>query len=165
MARHVREVPSATFAQQQNSPLFDDLVGRASSVGGTAMPRVLAVLRLMTSSSLVGTCTGRSAGLAPSVRNRTVMLLYFLGLAELLFAFSISQFELHLDWQKLMLEPWAPRAWQTFVHLAAQSCAKASGEFPAVTIDTTRANPRKNFFMQMSPLRIVGVPTYGAVYL
>src|SRR6188768_1837472 len=35
---------------------------RASSVGGTSMPSVLAVLRLMTVSYLVGACTGRSAG-------------------------------------------------------------------------------------------------------
>jgi hypothetical protein len=38
---------------------------RASSVGGTLRPRVLAVLRLRTSSSLVGCNTGRSAGFVP----------------------------------------------------------------------------------------------------
>ncbi len=38
---------------------------RASSVDGTSMPSVLAVLRLMTSSYLVGACTGRSAGFSP----------------------------------------------------------------------------------------------------
>src|SRR5262245_59610909 len=38
---------------------------RASSVGGTSMPSALAVLRLMTSSYLVGACTGRSAGFSP----------------------------------------------------------------------------------------------------
>src|SRR5207302_1871277 len=38
---------------------------RASSVRGTVRPSALAVLRLMTSSNLVGCCTGRSAGLAP----------------------------------------------------------------------------------------------------
>src|SRR5262249_36765327 len=38
---------------------------RASSVGGTSMPSVFAVLRLITSSNLVGCSTGRSAGLAP----------------------------------------------------------------------------------------------------
>src|SRR5262245_48981255 len=37
----------------------------ASSVGGTSRPRALAVLRLMTSSYLVGACTGRSAGFSP----------------------------------------------------------------------------------------------------
>src|SRR5262249_5849082 len=38
---------------------------RASSVGGTSRPSALAVLRLMTSSKLVGSSTGRSEGLAP----------------------------------------------------------------------------------------------------
>src|SRR5262249_37592934 len=38
---------------------------RASSVGGIVNPSALAVLRLMTSSYLVGACTGSSAGFAP----------------------------------------------------------------------------------------------------
>ena len=38
---------------------------RASSVGGTSRPSALAVLRLMTSSNLVGCTTGRSVGFAP----------------------------------------------------------------------------------------------------
>ena len=38
---------------------------RARSVGGTSRPITLAVLRLMTSSSLVGNSIGRSPGLAP----------------------------------------------------------------------------------------------------
>src|SRR5262245_9463901 len=38
---------------------------RASNVGGISRPSALAVLRLMTSSYLVGFCTGRSAGLSP----------------------------------------------------------------------------------------------------
>src|SRR5262245_6162232 len=38
---------------------------RASRVGGISSPRALAVLRLMTSSYLVGACTGRSAGFSP----------------------------------------------------------------------------------------------------
>ena len=37
----------------------------ASSVGGTSRPSALAVLRLITSSYLVGACTGRSPGFAP----------------------------------------------------------------------------------------------------
>src|SRR5262249_54313293 len=37
----------------------------ASSIGGTSRPSALAVLRLMTSSNLIGCTTGRSAGLAP----------------------------------------------------------------------------------------------------
>ena len=38
---------------------------RARSDGGTLRPSALAVLRLMTSSYLVGACTGRSAGFSP----------------------------------------------------------------------------------------------------
>src|SRR5262249_19337138 len=38
---------------------------RASSVGGTSRPSALAVLRLITSSYLVGACTGRSTTLPP----------------------------------------------------------------------------------------------------
>ena len=37
----------------------------ASKEGGTVRPSVFAVLRLTTSSYLVGACTGRSAGFAP----------------------------------------------------------------------------------------------------
>src|SRR5262249_43424916 len=37
----------------------------ASKVEGTSMPRALAVLRLTTSSYLVGACTGSSAGFSP----------------------------------------------------------------------------------------------------
>src|SRR5262245_60834666 len=38
---------------------------RASSVAGISRPRPLAVLRLITSSYLVGACTGSSTGLSP----------------------------------------------------------------------------------------------------
>src|SRR4051812_14141670 len=38
---------------------------RASSVAGTSMPSALAVVRLITSSNLVGCSTGRSPGFAP----------------------------------------------------------------------------------------------------
>src|SRR5262249_12281632 len=38
---------------------------RASSVGGISRPSAFAVLRLITSSYLVGACTGRSAGFSP----------------------------------------------------------------------------------------------------
>jgi hypothetical protein len=41
------------------------LSARASSMGGTVRPSALAVLRLRTSSNLVGCSTGKSAGLAP----------------------------------------------------------------------------------------------------
>jgi hypothetical protein len=37
----------------------------ASSAGGTVRPSAFAVLRLITSSNLVGCCTGRSAGFSP----------------------------------------------------------------------------------------------------
>src|SRR6516164_3956033 len=43
---------------------------RASSVDGTSSPNALAVLRLMTNSYLVGSMTGRSAGLASPLRIR-----------------------------------------------------------------------------------------------
>src|SRR5437879_628881 len=38
---------------------------RASTASGTSMPSALAVFRLITSSYLVGACTGRSAGFSP----------------------------------------------------------------------------------------------------
>jgi hypothetical protein len=38
---------------------------RASSDGGTVRPSVLAVLRFITSTYLIGACTGRSAGFSP----------------------------------------------------------------------------------------------------
>ena len=44
---------------------------RASSDCGTSSPSALAVLRLMTSSYLVGACTGRSAGFSP-LRMRSI---------------------------------------------------------------------------------------------
>ena len=40
---------------------------RASNAGATLRPSVLAVLRLMTSSTLVACCTGRSAGFSPLI--------------------------------------------------------------------------------------------------
>src|SRR5215510_13085224 len=41
---------------------------RASTDGGTSRPSALAVLRLITSSYLVGACTGKSAGFLPYLR-------------------------------------------------------------------------------------------------
>src|SRR5262245_22234323 len=38
---------------------------RASRLGGISIPSAFAVLRLITSSYLVGACTGRSAGFVP----------------------------------------------------------------------------------------------------
>jgi hypothetical protein len=49
---------------------------RASSIGGTSRPSALAVLRLTTSSNLVGCCTGRSAGLVPLANAMAAVLLY-----------------------------------------------------------------------------------------
>jgi hypothetical protein len=44
-----------------------------SNVGGTVRPSAFAVLRLNTSSNLVGCCTGRLAGFSP-LRRRPVYL-------------------------------------------------------------------------------------------
>jgi hypothetical protein len=44
---------------------------RPSTVAGISRPRAFAVLRLMTSSYLVGACTGRSAGFSP-LRMRSI---------------------------------------------------------------------------------------------
>src|SRR5262245_26342567 len=53
---------SRPFAPQQNDPIYSiTSSARASSVGGTVKPSAFAVLRLMTSSYLVGACTGRWA--------------------------------------------------------------------------------------------------------
>jgi hypothetical protein len=38
---------------------------RASSTGGISRPSVFAVLRLITNSNFVGSCTGKSVGFAP----------------------------------------------------------------------------------------------------
>src|SRR5262249_30338838 len=53
-----------TFALQQISYSITSSA-RASTLSGTLRPSALAVLRLMTSSYLVGACTGRSAGFSP----------------------------------------------------------------------------------------------------
>src|SRR5262249_38348824 len=47
---------------------------RASSEAGTVSPSAFAVLRLMSSSNLVGTCTGRSAGLTPNRRQAPALV-------------------------------------------------------------------------------------------
>ena len=44
---------------------FDHLVGAGEQGCGTLRPSAFAVLRLITSSCLVGACTGRSAGFSP----------------------------------------------------------------------------------------------------
>src|SRR5712671_2396476 len=54
-----------THAPQQFNSYSTTSSARASSDGGTSRPSALAVLRLITSSYLVGVCTGRSAGFSP----------------------------------------------------------------------------------------------------
>jgi len=73
--RHVRFTPESGHVQsKEECPLRAKSghrrysitsLARASNVGGTVRPSALAVLRLITSSYLVGTCTGRSAGFSP----------------------------------------------------------------------------------------------------
>src|SRR5215510_4028653 len=58
------ERPSCGRAKQRDElPPLHSITSsaRASSVGGIVKPRAIAVLRLTTSSYLVGACTGRSA--------------------------------------------------------------------------------------------------------
>ena len=58
--KDVRYVPKADIALYSITSL-----ARASTDGGTVRPSALAVFRLITSSYLVGACTGRSAGFSP----------------------------------------------------------------------------------------------------
>src|SRR5262249_48698468 len=51
--------------EEEGPPLHSTTSARARIEGGTVMSSALAVLRLTTSSNLVGCCTGKSAGLAP----------------------------------------------------------------------------------------------------
>src|SRR5216110_1952098 len=66
MRRAATTCATKTFAIDPYPPsadlLLDHLVGDASGVGGTSIPRVRAVCRLITSSNLVGRITGRSEG-------------------------------------------------------------------------------------------------------
>src|SRR5262249_10261201 len=67
-ARSRRDRPCSRPADERDElapPHSITSSARASSVGGTSRPSVLAVLRLITSSYLVGACTGRSAGFSP----------------------------------------------------------------------------------------------------
>src|SRR6266487_6943167 len=62
------ERPRSRAAEQCNefaAPHSITSSARASRLSGTVRPRALAVLRLITSSYLVGACTGRSAGFSP----------------------------------------------------------------------------------------------------
>src|SRR5262249_53679677 len=68
LLRPRRNRPRSRAAEQRDErPARHSITSsaRASSVGGTSRPSVLAVFRLITSSNLVGCCTGRSAGFAP----------------------------------------------------------------------------------------------------
>src|SRR5262249_27953152 len=69
LLRARRERPRCRRASEQRyeiAPLHSiTSSARASSVGGTSRPSALAVFRLITSSYLVGACTGRSAGFSP----------------------------------------------------------------------------------------------------
>ena len=56
---------SALCQKRTSAILFDHLVGAGEHDGGMVRPSALAVLRLITSSYLVGACTGRSAGFSP----------------------------------------------------------------------------------------------------
>jgi len=64
--RHVRFVskPAVSNRSKQRSYSITSSA-RASSVGGNVMPRTLAVIRLMISSTFTACWTGRSAGLSP----------------------------------------------------------------------------------------------------
>src|SRR5262249_58729885 len=70
-----RERPSGSRAADKRDEFapFHSITSsaRASSVGGISRPSALAVLRLMTSSNLVGCCTGRSAGFSPLLMRST----------------------------------------------------------------------------------------------
>src|SRR5262249_47454083 len=68
LLRARRERPSSRAAEQRDElAAFHSITSsaRASRLSGTVSPSALAVLRLITSSYLVGACTGRSAGFSP----------------------------------------------------------------------------------------------------
>src|SRR5262249_27381906 len=69
LLRAHREGPRRRRAAEQRDELASlhsiTSSARARSVGGTSRPSVLAVFRLITSSYLVGACTGKSLGFSP----------------------------------------------------------------------------------------------------
>src|SRR5262249_19238492 len=69
LLRPCRERPSCRTAEQGDEIASPDhsstSLARARRLSGTVRPSDLAVLRLMTSSYLVGACTGRSDGFSP----------------------------------------------------------------------------------------------------
>src|SRR5262249_10104560 len=66
-ARRERPRRRATEQPDELAPPYHSITSsaRASSVGGNVMPRTLAVIRLMISSTFTACWTGRSAGLCP----------------------------------------------------------------------------------------------------
>src|SRR5215468_3889123 len=68
LLRTRRERPCRRAAEQRDErapPHSISSSARPDSGSGTVMPSVLAVLRLMNSSTFVACCTGRSAGFSP----------------------------------------------------------------------------------------------------
>jgi len=72
-ARRERPRGRAAKSQDELAPPDHSITSsaRASKVGGISRPSVLAVLRLITSSTFVTCCTGKSAGFSP-LRTRPV---------------------------------------------------------------------------------------------
>src|SRR5262249_37697743 len=64
---HIRQASTALAEKGNDPPPLHSITSsaRASRLSATVRPRALAVLRLITSSYLVGACTGRSAGFVP----------------------------------------------------------------------------------------------------
>jgi hypothetical protein len=61
-----RSGPQAAVSNRSKAALIRSLSSaRACNEGGTSMPTIFAVLRLMTNSYLVGAWTGKSAGFSP----------------------------------------------------------------------------------------------------
>src|SRR5207249_1170859 len=69
LLRARRERPGRSRAADERNELaaFHSITSsaRASSVAGTSRPSAFAVFKLITSSNLVGACTGSSAGFSP----------------------------------------------------------------------------------------------------
>jgi hypothetical protein len=65
IARRPSRAKTGCEQSQQSRPYSMIWLARASSVGGASRLSALAVLRLITSSYLVGACTGKSAGFSP----------------------------------------------------------------------------------------------------
>src|SRR5262245_2378537 len=66
-ARHERPRGRAAEQRDERAPFHHSITSSAlaSKVAGISIPIALAVLRLITSSYLVGACTGRLAGFSP----------------------------------------------------------------------------------------------------